>query len=215
MLHQLYNMWCTVRVRSTVHTIFLIHEERTLMRPYDSNQPFRCYSSPHLWDDLILMPEILRLSLGAFLFNLRFITFYCGACLCKLPGRNDKSIAFKFLLDVSCMSGSWVSSVGTVTKLLVIWPRYRGLLPGRKETFIFDKAMTPAVMSTQPPNHWKPGVISLDVKWLWSEMDHMHPSSVAVKNEWSYISPSSYAAMTCCLFKHEDISFICVQYVRI
>ena len=68
---------------------------------------------------------------GAFLFKLRFITFCCGSCLCKLTGRNDKSIAFKFLLDVSSMSGRWISSVGTLTKLLVRWPRYRGLLTGR------------------------------------------------------------------------------------
>jgi len=153
--------------------------------------------------------------MGAFLFNLRFITFYCGACCCKLPGRNDKSTAFKFLLGLSCMSGGWVSSVGTVTKLLVRWPTYRGLLPGTQEIVIFDNATTPALGSTQPPNHWKAGVVSLGVKWPWCEVDHMHPSSVEIKNEWSYTSPSSYAFMTCCLFKHEDILFICSQYVRI
>jgi len=75
--------------------------------------------------------------MGTFLFNLRFITFYCGACLCKLPGRNDKSIAFKFLLGLSCVSGSWISLVGALTKLLVRWPMYRSLLPSRQEFFFW------------------------------------------------------------------------------
>jgi hypothetical protein len=57
--------------------------------------------------------------MGILLFNARFVTVYRGAWLSKLPGRSDYSIAFNFLSEIICTSGSWVSTVGIVTKRLV------------------------------------------------------------------------------------------------
>jgi len=50
-------------------------------------------------------------------------------------------------------------------------------------------------MSTQPPNQWVPGAISLGVKRPGREADHSFPSSAAVKNAWSYTPTPQYAFM--------------------
>jgi len=54
--------------------------------------------------------------------------------------------------------------------------------------FFFATASRPALWPTQPPIQWVPGAISLGVKRQRREADHSHPSSVQVKNAWSYTS---------------------------
>jgi hypothetical protein len=54
--------------------------------------------------------------------------------------------------------------------------------------FLFTAAFRPALGPTQPPVQWVPGALSLVVKRPGREADHSHPSSVEVKNAWSYTS---------------------------
>jgi len=46
-----------------------------------------------------------------------------------------------------------------------------------------------------------PGALSLRVKWLGCEADHLPPSSVEVKNAWRYNSTPQYIFIACCLVK--------------
>jgi len=54
--------------------------------------------------------------------------------------------------------------------------------------FLFDTASRPALEPTQPPTQWVPGALSLGVKRPGREADQSPPSSVEVKNAWSYTS---------------------------
>jgi hypothetical protein len=47
--------------------------------------------------------------------------------------------------------------------------------------FLFDTTSSPALGPTQPPIQWVPEAISLGVKWLEREADHLPPSSAEVK----------------------------------
>jgi hypothetical protein len=72
------------------------------------------------------------------------------------------------------------------------------------ETFLFTTASRTALGPTQPPIQWVPGTLSLGVKRLGREADHLRPSSVEVKNAWSYTSTPQYAFMVWCLVKQRD-----------
>jgi hypothetical protein len=51
---------------------------------------------------------------------------------------------------------------------------------------------------------FKSGTVSLGVKQLRYEADHLPPSSAEVKNAWSYTSTPPYVFMAWCLVKHRD-----------
>jgi hypothetical protein len=54
--------------------------------------------------------------------------------------------------------------------------------------FVFTTASRPALGPTHPPIQRIPRVPSPGEKRLGREADHSHPSSVGVKNAWSYTS---------------------------
>jgi len=56
-----------------------------------------------------------------------------------------------------------------------------------------------ALGPAQPPIQGVPGALSLGVKQLGCEADHLPSSSAKVKNEWSYTSTPQYAFMAWCL----------------
>jgi hypothetical protein len=58
--------------------------------------------------------------------------------------------------------------------------------------FLFTTAFRTALEPTQPPLQWVPGNLSLGVKRLGLEADHLPPSSAEVKNAWSYTSTRQY-----------------------
>jgi hypothetical protein len=47
----------------------------------------------------------------------------------------------------------------------------------------------------QPPIHWVPGTLSLEVKWVGHEFEHTLCCSAEVKNAWSNIFIPLYAIM--------------------
>jgi hypothetical protein len=59
-----------------------------------------------------------------------------------------------------------------------------------QETFLQSVGMD--LGSTRLPSHWAPGVFSPGVKQPGREADHSPPSSVEVRNEYSYTSISPY-----------------------
>jgi hypothetical protein len=54
--------------------------------------------------------------------------------------------------------------------------------------FLFTTASRPGLGPIQPPIQWVPGALSLGIKRPGHEADHSLPSSVEVKNTWSYTS---------------------------
>jgi len=50
----------------------------------------------------------------------------------------------------------------------------------------------PALRSTQPPIQWVLAFFPGE-KWLGNKVDHAPPSSVKVKNEYNYITPTLHA----------------------
>jgi hypothetical protein len=64
--------------------------------------------------------------------------------------------------------------------------------------FLFTTMSRLALMPTQPPIQWVPGVLSLGVKRPGREADHSPPSSAGVKNAWSYTSTHQYAFKAWC-----------------
>jgi hypothetical protein len=67
--------------------------------------------------------------------------------------------------------------------------------------FLFTTMSWPAIVSTQPPSLWVPGVLSPWVKRPGHEANHLPPSSAEVKNTWSYTSTPLYVFMAWCLIK--------------
>jgi hypothetical protein len=61
-----------------------------------------------------------------------------------------------------------------------------------------------ALDPTQPPIHWISWAFFLEVKGPEREADHSPPSSVEVKNMWSYTASLPYAFRAWCLVKHGD-----------
>jgi hypothetical protein len=70
----------------------------------------------------------------------------------------------------------------------------------RQEVFLFLMAFSLALKPTQPPIQWALGILSLGIKKVECEADHLHPTSVKVKIEWSYVSvpppPHAFMAWT-------------------
>jgi hypothetical protein len=64
-----------------------------------------------------------------------------------------------------------------------------GLSPGRGWEILFTTMTRLALGPSQPPMQWEPGALSLGVMWPGHEADHLPPSSIKVKNAWSYIPP--------------------------
>jgi hypothetical protein len=58
--------------------------------------------------------------------------------------------------------------------------------------------------------HTLPGVLTPDVKRSGREADHSPPSSVEVKNAWSYASTLQYVFMVWRLVKHKDLIFLAI-----
>jgi hypothetical protein len=56
---------------------------------------------------------------------------------------------------------------------------------------------------TQPPIEGVSGALSLRVKQLGHEADHLPPSSAEVKNVWSYTSTPQYAFIVLCPVKNK------------
>jgi hypothetical protein len=81
-----------------------------------------------------------------------------------------------------------------------------GLWPGRSGVriqaglgiFLFTTTSRPPLWPTQLPIQWVPDALSLKVKRPESEADHSPPSSVEVKNAWSYISTPPIHLMASC-----------------
>jgi hypothetical protein len=68
--------------------------------------------------------------------------------------------------------------------LLTGRPRGRSSGPGRIKNLLFSTSSRRAQGSTQPPNKWVPGAVSLGAKWQGREADHSPPTSVQVKKIW-------------------------------
>jgi hypothetical protein len=65
--------------------------------------------------------------------------------------------------------------------------------------FLFATASRTALVPTQPPMQWVPGV-----KRPGREGNYSSPSSAEVKNAWSYTSTPPYTFMVWCLVKLRD-----------
>jgi len=63
-----------------------------------------------------------------------------------------------------------------------------------------------ALGPTQLPTQWVPGTLSIVVKSLGLEADHLPPSNAKVKNSWSYGS-MPHIFMVWNLVQHRDITF--------
>jgi len=82
------------------------------------------------------------------------------------------------------------------------------------DIFLFSTLSRQALGPTQPPIKRNPGVLSPWVKRQEREADYSHPSSVEVKNSWSYTSTPQYVFIAWCLVKHRD-NFTITVYLRI
>jgi hypothetical protein len=67
--------------------------------------------------------------------------------------------------------------------------------------FLFTTVSRPTLGPIQPPIQWVPGALSFGVKVLVREADNSPPSSVEVKNAWSYASTPQFAFMESCSVK--------------
>jgi hypothetical protein len=72
--------------------------------------------------------------------------------------------------------------------------------------FLFTTASRLVLGPIQPPIKWAPRALSLWVKRPEREADHSYPSSVEVKNSWSYTSTPQYVFIAWCSVKkqHRD-----------
>jgi len=64
-----------------------------------------------------------------------------------------------------------------------------------KRFFLFITMSKPALRPTQPPVQRVPGVLSLGIKQLGHEGDHLSSCSAEVENVWSYTSTHPYVCM--------------------
>jgi hypothetical protein len=71
----------------------------------------------------------------------------------------------------------------------------------RGRGFSFANASRAVLGPIQPPIQWVPGALSPRVKQVGREGDHSLPSSVEVKNAWSYTSTPPYVFMALYLAK--------------
>lgn len=63
-----------------------------------------------------------------------------------------------------------------------------GSIPGRNEESLFSIMSRWALGPAQPHIQCAPGLLSTGVMWPSCEVDHSPPTSVKVKNEWTYAS---------------------------
>jgi hypothetical protein len=63
-----------------------------------------------------------------------------------------------------------------------------GSFPGREKEFPVHKKSRLAMQPTGPPVYRLLEAPSLGVKWPGHEVDHSHPPTANVKNEWRYTS---------------------------
>jgi len=113
---------------------------------------------------------------------------------------------------LALMSGRiyWHSSLlhGSViarsVSLLVYGVSDWGSIPGKVRELFFATAFKSALRSNQPPIQRVPGALSLGLNWPGNEANHSPPSSVEVKNVWSYISDPSYVFIAWYVIKHRD-----------
>jgi hypothetical protein len=66
---------------------------------------------------------------------------------------------------------------------------------------LFTTGSKPALGPTESPIQWVQGALSLGVKRLGREADHLPPSSAEVTSAWSYNSTPQYAFMAWCSVK--------------
>jgi hypothetical protein len=69
--------------------------------------------------------------------------------------------------------------------------------PARAKIYLFSKAYRLVLETIQTPIQWVPGTLSMEVKWLGCEVDHLPPSNAEVNNELGYTSTPTYALMAC------------------
>jgi hypothetical protein len=87
-------------------------------------------------------------------------------------------------------------------------------VPADFGVFLFTTASILALGPTEPPIQWVAGALSLEIKRPEGEADHSPPSSIEVKNVWSYISTPSIRLHGAVLsLKHRDIFKIKVKLV--
>jgi hypothetical protein len=91
-----------------------------------------------------------------------------------------------------------------MTRLLAVWPKNHGSIPGRSEIFLFSKCPD---WLWGPPSGYQ-GLVHWGVKWLGCEAENSPPSNTEVTNGWSYISAPSYVLMAWYVIKYRD-NFTC------
>jgi hypothetical protein len=116
----------------------------------------------------------------------------------------------KFSSNRICkMSKSWNNLVSVVTTLWSGQLKNRVWIPSKdKGFFFFIRTCRPALESSQPPIQWVLVALSLGIKRLRHEADHLPLSSIEVKNEWSYTFTPPCSIIVCtgiiwplCLYK--------------
>jgi hypothetical protein len=74
----------------------------------------------------------------------------------------------------------------------------------QRREFSFATASRQALVPTQAPIKWVPGVLSLGVVRSGREVDYLRPTSDKNKNAWSDTSTPPYVFVPCYLVKHID-----------
>jgi hypothetical protein len=73
---------------------------------------------------------------------------------------------------------------------------HQGSILGRGKRFFFSTASSVSVDPTHPLIQHVPGALSLEVKEVGHEANHLHTCSTEVKNTWRYTSTTAYAFMS-------------------
>lgn len=124
----------------------------------------------------------------------------------------------KFNSNQSCkMSRSWNSLVSVATPLRSGQLRNHNLIPNKdKGFFLFIRTSRPAAEFIQPPIQWVLFALSLEIRKLRHEADHLPLSTIEVKNEWSctFILPIRLQSLY-----RDDITFpyllLCLELVNL
>ena len=82
-------------------------------------------------------------------------------------------------------------------RLLAAWPRNSGLIPDRDKRYVSLLQSPHQLSGLQPRVQWVLGAVSPEVKQLGHKADLSSPSSVRIKNDWSYTSPPLCTLMAC------------------
>lgn len=83
-----------------------------------------------------------------------------------------------------------------------LWAGRTGFFSLQSAIFLFVTKSKPAVDPTQPPVQWYRGYF-VRCNAASRRTNHSPPSSVEVKNSWSYTSTSTYVFITWCLIKYK------------